>query len=96
MSLRDIVVAAGMPDQGAALWRTWVVRQGDPGQQPTMRHVDLYKILYRGKLDDNVDLQSGDIVYVPYTILDSFVNFLGRIASPITGTARRLVGAGVR
>lgn len=90
MTLRDVIVAAGLPLDGAALWRVWVIRQGEPGQQPSMRHIDLYKIMYRGKLDDNIDLQSGDIVYVPFTILDSFVNFLGRIASPVTGAARRL------
>jgi len=93
MTLRDIVVAAGLPLESAALWRCWIVRQGEPGQQPTMRHIDLYKIMYRGRMDDNVDLQSGDIVYLPYTILDSFVNFIGRIASPVTGTARRLAGS---
>jgi hypothetical protein len=94
MTLRDIIVAAGLPLEGAALWRAWIVRQGEqPGQPPTMRHIDLYKIMYRGKLDDNVDLQSGDIVYLPYTILDSIVNFLGRVASPFTGAARRAFGS---
>ena len=95
MTLRDIIVAAGLPLEGAALWRCWIVRQGDAGQQPTMRHIDLYKIMYRGRMDDNVDLQSGDVVYLPYTILDSIVNFLGRVASPFTGVARRLVGGSV-
>lgn len=89
MTLRDVIVAAGLPTPRAALWRVWVVRQGEDG--PLYTHVNFGKVLYRGKLRDNLELQNGDVVYLPMGILDNIVVFIGRILSPITGVTRAAV-----
>lgn len=88
MTLRDIVVEAGLPRPEASLWRTWIIRQTTTGQ-PEMWHVNLHRILFRGELANNSELRAGDIVYLPMGILDAIVAFVGRIFSPITGVARR-------
>ncbi|MBV9080232.1 MAG: sugar transferase, partial [Elusimicrobia bacterium] len=93
MTLKDVVNAAGLPLPGAALWRTWVIHQAEPGKPAVMRHIDLYRILYRGRNEDNINLQAGDVVYLPYQVLDSIVILIGRVFGPITGVARRAATA---
>lgn len=93
MTLRDAIVVAGLPTERAATWRTWVIRPRPDGN-PTVQHINFDRILLHGRLENNIPLQPGDIVYVPMTLLDSFVMFVGRIFNPIFGgTARALTGA---
>ncbi|MCB4757647.1 MAG: hypothetical protein LHV69_11565, partial [Elusimicrobia bacterium] len=90
LTVRDIVIQAGLPTVQAANWRAFVVRQTEDG--PVYLHVNLNKLLYRGRMENNVQLQTGDTVYVPMTFLDSFASFLGRIFGPIFGISRTVVG----
>jgi polysaccharide biosynthesis/export protein len=86
LTLRDAVVLAGLPTDRAALWRVFVIRQGDNG--PVYKHINLSKVLYRGQLENNIVLQPGDIVFLPIGLLDGFVTFVGRIVGPIVGIGR--------
>ena len=90
MTLRDAIVNAGLPRPEAALWRTWVIRQSPEGGT-TKTYVDMNQILFRGHLENNLELNAGDIVYLPMGVIDAVVFFIGRIFSPITGVARRVV-----
>ncbi len=83
LTLRDAVVMAGLPTERASTWRVFVVRQGKNG--PIFKHINLTKVLYRGRLDNNIEIESGDIIYLPMTILDTIATFIGRILSPIFG-----------
>ena len=89
MTLRDAVVDAGLATQRAANWRAFVIRQTDDG--PSTKHVNIHKIINRGHLDHNIFLESGDIVYVPLTLLDKLVLFVGRITGPLVGLADRII-----
>ena len=90
VTLREIIYQAGLPTERAATWRAFIVRQTPSG--PVYKHVNLYNILYRGRLEKNVELQTGDIVYVPMTVLDTIVGYIGRIFGPILGLARTTAG----
>ena len=89
MTLRDAITAAGLPTQRAALWRVWVIRQSEAG--PVYTHVNFRKVLYRGELKDNLELQPGDVVYLPMGVLDTIVVWIGRIVGPIVGLGRSSV-----
>lgn len=91
VTLRDIIIQAGLPTERAARWRVFIVRQTPEG--PIYKHVNLYKILYRGELKNNLELESGDIVYLPMTLMDAFVTYLGRIFGPIVGFTAQLGSA---
>lgn len=91
VTLRDILLQAGLPRDNAARWRVFIVRQTPKG--PIYKHINAYKILYRGDLRNNIELESGDIVYMPMTLLDSIVSYIGRIISPLVGVASNAAGA---
>lgn len=81
VTLRDVIVAAGLPTERAALWRAFVVRKTKNGT--VTKHINLGRILYRNEVEHNIELDSQDIVYLPMTILDTIAVFIGRIVSPV-------------
>jgi polysaccharide export outer membrane protein len=93
LTLRDAMVLAGLPTDRAAMWRVRLIRQGKDG--PYSQYVNLHKILKRGHLENDVTLLSEDIIYVPMTVLDSFVTLLGRIFGPLLGMTRDVAGAAI-
>lgn len=59
ISLRDAIVEAGLPIEDAALRRVYVIKL-DKGK-PTYKKVDLVKLLYKGQIEENIQLTSGDV-----------------------------------
>jgi polysaccharide export outer membrane protein len=85
LKLREAIIAAGLPTGSAAMWRTHVIKPDL--EKPRIRKVNLKKILYKGKLKDDIDLYPGEIVVVPSTFLSAANRFLSQLLSPITRTA---------
>jgi len=80
VSLREAVVAAGLPTEDAALRRVLVV---SPDQtNPTVKKVDLYAVLYQGKLENNIMLKPDEVVVVSTTIPAEFAKALRKLLSP--------------
>ncbi|MCM8812094.1 MAG: polysaccharide export protein [Candidatus Omnitrophica bacterium] len=94
IKLREAIVAAGLPTFFAAQRRTHVVKPDI--KKPKVRKVDLYKVLYQGKLEQDIDIYPGEIVVVPSTFLSGINRFLGQLLSPATSaqTARSLATGG--
>ena len=80
IKIRDAVIAAGLVIHHAKLRKVHIVKS-DPSN-PTYRVVDLQKVLYKGKMKENVDLVNGDIVVVPTTVWGGINDFLSEIISP--------------
>ncbi|MBI4355935.1 MAG: polysaccharide export protein [Candidatus Omnitrophica bacterium] len=92
IKLREAIVASGLPTRTAALGRTHVVKPDL--DHPRIRKINLKKILYKGRLKDDIDLYPGEIVVVPSTVLASINNFLSQLLNPFTrATAAAAVGA---
>lgn len=85
VSLREAVVAAGLPTDDAALRRVHVITPDE--KKPTLKKVDLYAVLYQGKLDQNVLLRSGDVVVVSTTIPAELAKALRKLLSPFNRVA---------
>jgi polysaccharide export outer membrane protein len=79
-TVRDAIAEAGLPTGIAATWRTYVITPR-PGR-PIYRTINLYKILYRGRMEQNLRLQPGDIVYVPSTVLGKISSSLSHVLDP--------------
>ena len=80
IKLREAILAAGLPTHRAALSRVHVI-QPDL-YKPHIRVVNVKRILYKGKLQDDVNLYPGELVVVPSTVLSKVNDFLGSILAP--------------
>lgn len=85
VSLRDAIVAAGLPTPDAALRRVYVIKPDTT--KPVYKKIDLYLLLYKGILKDNLTLTPGDLVVVPSTIPSEINKALTRLLSPISRAA---------
>ena len=85
VDLRDAIIAAGLPTPDAALRRVYVIKPDL--EKPTYKKVDLYKLLYKGILKDNLTLTPGDLVVVPATVPSEINRALGKLLSPLTRAA---------
>jgi len=69
---------------GSARLRYVRIIKSDP-VHPTFVKVNLYDILYKGKLKDDITIYPGDIIYVPTRILVKITRFFRDLTSPLTG-----------
>jgi len=72
-TLISVLAVAGGPTRAAKLRNTLVIR-GDYNDKPTVIVSDASRIFRKGDFSENVILQSGDIIYVPSTLI-SDVNY---------------------
>ena len=94
IKLREAIIAAGLPTGTAALGRTHIIKPDL--NNPTVRKINLKRILFKGKLKQDIDLYPGEIVVVPSTVLASVNNFLSQLLNPITrATTFAALGAGL-
>ena len=81
ITVRDAVVFAGLPTLSASMRRCHLITPR-PDNKQSMKYVDIYSILYGGDLKRNVDMHTGDVLYVPSTIMAKII----RVINPITQT----------
>jgi len=65
-TLRDALFLADWGDN-RALGRVIVIKPS--ARNPVIRKVDAFNIIYRGNLKDNIRITSGDVIYIPMTIM---------------------------
>ncbi|MDD5574214.1 MAG: polysaccharide export protein, partial [Candidatus Omnitrophica bacterium] len=82
ISLREAVVQAGLPTLSAAMRRTQLVRPDKSGKPKEMT-VDLYALLYEGKLNLDQEMFPGDVLVVPATLFAKIARIINPIAQPV-------------
>ncbi len=80
ITVREAVLKAGLPTKDADLKRVKIITPGKP--QPVTRIINLYAILYKGNIEKDLKLDSGDIVYIPMALIPRIADTVGRISSP--------------
>lgn len=85
IKLRDAIVAAGLPTRDAALRRVYVIKPAET--KPKNKKIDLYKLLYKGDLKQDVMLEAGDLIVVSSTVPSEINRALTNLLSPITRAA---------
>ncbi len=85
LSLRDAIVDAGLPTREAALRRIYIIKYAP--KKPNFRKVDLFALLYKGRMKYNIDLFPGDIVVVPSTVPSEINRALNTLLSPVSQAA---------
>ncbi len=84
--IREAVMQAGLPTVGAAMRKCRVITPGPPGKIRT-KYVDVYAILYGGKLKYNIDMKPGEVLYIPSTIMAKLMRVFAPITSPVISAA---------
>ncbi len=80
ITIREAILKAGLPTKDADLKRVKIITPGKP--QPVTKIINLHKILYKGDLEKDIKLDSGDVVYIPMALIPRITDTLGRISSP--------------
>jgi len=85
-TLRDALFAG---DWGAnrALGRVQVIKPSRMGM-PIIKTVNAYDMIYRGDLSGNVQIEDGDIIYVPMTMASKWTEIISDSLSPVNATMR--------
>ena len=86
IKLREAILAAGLPTEDAALSRVHVITPDL--DDPKVQVINVKQILYKGRLKNDIDLTTGEIVVIPSTVMSKVNDFLGSLLSPITRAAR--------
>lgn len=97
ISVREAVVQAGLPQLSAAMRRTELVRPDKSGKPKAIR-IDLYALLYEGKLNLDRDMYSGDVLVVPATLFAKIARLLNPISNTVDTSgdlARRAYTGGI-
>ena len=84
--VREAVVAAGLPTPASAMRKSRLITPAKEGKD-TFKYVDLFKVLYEGDLTKNLEMQPGDVLYVPATVMSKVMRVLIPVTSVIGGSA---------
>jgi len=82
MPVREALLAAGLPRENITALRRAVIVRPMPEGKAITKKVNLLDMLYNGNLKLNYDLRSGDIVYVPATVLFKVTTVLDQVLNP--------------
>ncbi|HOU36468.1 MAG TPA: polysaccharide biosynthesis/export family protein [Candidatus Omnitrophota bacterium] len=89
-TVRDAVVAAGLPTIAAAMRKCVLITPDKI--KPKKRSVNIYAILYGGNLKKNLEMRSGDTLYVPSTVMAKVFRTVAPITAPVTEAAEAQTG----
>lgn len=82
IKLMDALYAAGLPSEGiAAMRRVQIITPHET--DPINRWVNVYAILYKGRMEHNITIEPGTIIYVPTTIFTKFSRVIRQISVTI-------------
>lgn len=96
VSVREAVVQAGLPMLSASMRKTQLIRPDKSGR-PKEKRIDLYALLYEGKLNLDQDMYPGDVLVVPATLFAKIARIINPVVAPIGGadTLRRIGTGGI-
>lgn len=81
ITVRDAVVTSGLPTTAAAMRKCSLITPDKSGRVKN-KPVNIYEILYGGDLRRNIEMNPGDILYVPSTVMAKVI----RVISPVATT----------
>lgn len=90
-TVRDAIVEAGLPQFSAAMRKARLITPDKKGR-PRTKYVNLYEILYGGNLKRNIEMRSGDVLYVPSTVMAKVFRVIAPITEPVTSAAEAQTG----
>lgn len=96
ITVREALVQAGLPAVGSAAMRKCRLVTPDEKGRNNYTYVNAYDLLYGGDLRQNIEMQPGDVLYVPSTIVAKIIRVVSPITSAVSATAgQAAAGAGM-
>lgn len=85
ITVKEAVVAAGLPRMDGSLKRVYVIRPDNMTKdgKPSKKKVDLSKLLHKGQSAEDFMLEPGDTIVVHQRYFDKFVNNFARLIGPV-------------
>ncbi len=90
VNVREALVQSGLPTQAAAMRRSRLITPNINGRK-NYKDVDVYSLLYEGNLKQNLEMNPGDVLYVPATVIAKMI----RVISPVTDFTAQTTGTAV-
>ena len=84
VTAREALFQAGLPTYAAAMRRSRMITPDATGKREKYKDIDVFKLLYEGDLTEDLEMQPGDVLYVPATAIAKVM----RVISPVTNAAR--------
>lgn len=88
ITVREALVQAALPSQSASMRRCRLITPNNEKGKVTYKSVNVYELLYAGDLKENIDMEPGDVLYVPATVIAKII----RVISPVTNFAGETAG----
>lgn len=92
VNIREALVQSGLPNQAAAMRRCRLITPNGNGRN-NYKDVDVYSLLYEGNLNQNLDMNPGDVLYVPATVIAKIIRVISPVTSLTAETAGTAAGA---
>jgi len=89
--VREAIVEAGLPTYAAAMRKCRLITPSKDRRALTKR-IDLYSVLYYGNLKKNLEMHSGDFLYVPSTVMAKIFRVIAPITAPVSSAAEAQTG----
>jgi len=93
ITVREAVFQAGLPTASAAMRKCRLITPRVKGNA-IVKSVDLYAVLYAGKLRKNINMHPGDVLYVPSTVMAKVIRVINPVASTVGLASQTTTGAG--
>ncbi|MFA5145964.1 MAG: polysaccharide biosynthesis/export family protein [Candidatus Omnitrophota bacterium] len=87
VTVREALVQAGLPNTAASTRKCRLISPSSKGKGTT-RYINVYELLYAGDLKENIEMQPGDVLYIPSTVIAKII----RVISPVTNFAGETAG----
>ncbi len=89
--VREAIVEAGLPTAAAAMRKCRLITPSKDKKVIT-KNIDLYSVLYYGNLKKNLEMHSGDFLYVPSTVMAKLFRVIAPVTAPVTSAAATQTG----
>ena len=87
VTVREALVQSGLPTGAASMRKCRLITPNETGEGAYTK-VDAFKLLYEGDLTQNLEMQPGDVLYVPPTVMAKII----RVISPVTNITGQAAG----
>jgi len=86
ITIREALVQAALPQLSAKAKKSLLITPSDDGH-PKHTKVNVYDLLYKGDLRENLVMKPGDVLYIPPTFLTKTMRAIQPVSAPIGAAA---------
>lgn len=86
ISVLEAMIQAGLPNQASSTRKCRLISPNIKGRAK-VRYVNVYELLYGGNLKCNLDMNPGDILYIPSTVVAKVIKIIRPVSDTVSSAA---------